>query len=129
MLGRHDEAEPLAQLGRQLGAREDVDAQVTWRQAQALVHAHRGEHEQAEQLAREAVALAERTDAPNFHGRALWDLAEVLAANSRTEEAVRTLEQSLERFEAKRNLAQAGRVRARLEERTLACREEFDPRG
>ena len=40
---------------------------------------HRGEHAEAERLAREAVAIAERTDALNCQGDALCDLAEVLA--------------------------------------------------
>ena len=35
-----------------------------WRQAQALVHAARGEHGEAERLAREAVDWSRRTDSP-----------------------------------------------------------------
>ena len=77
-LGRYDEAEPLAQLGRELGGEQDFATQMLWRQVQALVHAHRGEHAEAERLAREAVAIAERTDALNHQGDALCDLAEVL---------------------------------------------------
>ena len=42
MLGRYDEAEPLAQLGRELAAQHDVVAQTMWRQVQALVDAHYG---------------------------------------------------------------------------------------
>ena len=59
-LGRYDEAEPLARLGRELGAEEDTDTQGLWRQVQALVDAHRGRFNEAEGLAREAVALWER---------------------------------------------------------------------
>ena len=63
-LGRHDEAEPLAELGRTLDETgQDVFTQALWRQVQALVHAHRGEHAEAETLAREAVAVLEPTDA------------------------------------------------------------------
>ena len=68
MLGRHDEAEPLAQRGRERAAQHDAAAQTMWRQVQALVDAHYGRHNRAEQLAREAVAIAETTDAPT--GRA-----------------------------------------------------------
>ena len=78
-LGRYEEAEPLAQLGRELGGQQDFATQMLWRQVQALVHAHRGEHAEAERLAREAVAIAERTDGLNQQGDALCDLAEVLA--------------------------------------------------
>ena len=115
-LGRHDEAEPLARLGRELGDKQDVATQALWRQVQALVHARRGEHTQAEQLAREAVATTERTDALNMQGDALCDLAQVLHAAGRSDEAAAALAQALERYERKRNLAIAAQVRDRLAE-------------
>ena len=37
-LGRYDEAEPLAELGRELGDDDDSSTQMLWRQVQALVH-------------------------------------------------------------------------------------------
>ena len=49
-LGRYDEAEPLADLGRELGDERDYVTQMYWRQAKALVLAHRGEHGEAERL-------------------------------------------------------------------------------
>ena len=60
---------------------------MLWRQVRAQVLARRGEHAEAEQLAREAVSLAEETDMLNFHGNALADLAEVYALAGRTEDA------------------------------------------
>ncbi len=113
-LGRHDEAEPLAQLGRELGGERDMVTQALWRQVQALVDAHRGQHAEAESLAREAVAITERTDMLNLQGDALCDLAEVLHAAGRAEEAGATLTEALERYERKRNLAMAAQVRERL---------------
>ena len=65
----------------------DVWTQALWRQVQALVDAYRGDHAQAERLAREAVAIIEPTDMLNQQGDALCDLAEVLAAAGRTDEA------------------------------------------
>jgi len=115
-LGRYDEAEPLAQLGRELGDEKDVSTQMLWRQVQALVHAHRGEHAQAERLAREAVAISEPTDMLNDQADALCDLSEVLHAAGRVEEAATTLTQALERYERKKNLAMAAQVRDRLAE-------------
>ena len=115
-LGRYDEAEPLAELGRKLGHEQDLGTQMLWRQVRALVQASRGEHVQAGHLAREAVAISEQTDALNFQGDALCDLAEVLRSAGRTEEATATLEQGLERYERKRNIARAKRARARLAE-------------
>ena len=114
MLGRYDEAEPLAQLGRQLGNEQDVATQMLWRQVQALVCSHRGQHEEAERLAREAVAIAEGTDALTVQGGALCDLAEVLDKAGRPQEAAAILGQALERYERKKNLAMVTQLRQRL---------------
>ena len=115
-LGRYDEAEPLARLGRELGDEQDAATQIVWRQVQALVDAHRGDDGEAETLAREAVSLAERTDSLDYQGHALRDLAEVLACAGRTDEAPGALERALERYERKKNLAMVAQVRPRLEE-------------
>jgi tetratricopeptide (TPR) repeat protein len=115
-LGRHEEAEPLAQQGRALGDPQDVATQALWRQVQALVHAHRGQHAEAERLAREAVAIVEETDGLNMQGDALCDLADVLAAAGRGDEAAAALAQAFERYERKHNLAMTRQVRERLSE-------------
>ena len=115
ILGRYDEAAPQAQLGRELGEEHDVATQALWRQVQALVESHAGRHVQAEQLAQEAVALIDQTDALNFAGAALSDLAEVLLVAGRADDAAAALEQALERYERKRNVAAAVQTRARLE--------------
>ncbi|MFN2470819.1 MAG: tetratricopeptide repeat protein, partial [Gaiellaceae bacterium] len=114
-LGRHDEAEPLAQRGRELGSEDDLLTQALWRQVQALVHADRGELAEAERLAREALAIVERMDGLNFQGDALCDLAQVRRAAGRLREAADTLEQALERYERKKNLAMVAQVRPKLE--------------
>jgi class 3 adenylate cyclase/tetratricopeptide (TPR) repeat protein len=115
-LGRYDEAERLAKVGRELGGTEDVATQIIWRQVQALVQASRGDHAAAEPLAREAVALAERTDSPNWQGDALCDLGEVLAAAGRVDEAATALEQALACYARKKNLAMVAQARPKLEE-------------
>jgi class 3 adenylate cyclase/tetratricopeptide (TPR) repeat protein len=115
-LGRHDEAEPLARIGRELGDEQDATTQALWRQVQALVNVRRGHHTQAEQLAREAVAITERTDALNWQGDALCDLAEVLHAAGQRDEAAAALAQALERYVHKKNLAMSAQVRDRLAE-------------
>jgi class 3 adenylate cyclase len=115
VLARFDEAEPLADLGRELGGKRDLATQMLWRQVQARVHAHRGERAEAERLAHEAVALADRTDSLNWQGDARSDLAEVLAAAGRAE-AAQAFEQALERYECKENFAAAAQVRPRLQE-------------
>ncbi len=116
MLGRHDEAEPLAQVGRELGDKNDASTQMVWRQAQALVHANRGEHADAENLSHEAVEVAEGTDALNYQGDAYTDLAEVFVAAGRTDEAAQALEQALDRYGRKKNLAMVAQVKPKLEE-------------
>jgi DNA-binding SARP family transcriptional activator/class 3 adenylate cyclase len=113
-LGKYDEAERLARLGRDLGGPDNASGQMLWRQVQALVHAHRCEYAEAERLAREAVEIGERTDALNLQGYTLCDLAEVLEAAGRPSEAAESLEHALVRYERKQNLAMVAQVRPRL---------------
>jgi tetratricopeptide (TPR) repeat protein len=114
LLGRYDEAEQLAQHGRELGDPQDVMTQHAWRQAQALVHSARGQHPEAEQLARQAVDFSRRGDSPLQQGCALSDLAEVLEAAGRRDEAAAALREALERYEAKPIIPLARRTRERL---------------
>jgi class 3 adenylate cyclase/tetratricopeptide (TPR) repeat protein len=113
-LGRYDEAEPLARKGCELGLSEDAMVQMFWRQAQALVHAHRGQHTEAERLARKAVEIGEHTDALNWQGDALTDLAQVLEAAGRSAEAAEVLEQALDCYQRKQNIPQTRRTRQHL---------------
>jgi tetratricopeptide (TPR) repeat protein len=114
MLGQHDEAGKMAQRGRELGAEQDVLTQTLWRRVDALVLASRGEYQEAEKLAREAVAIIERTDGLRWQGDALCDLAEVLRRAGRSQDAATSLQQALDRYERKRNLAMAAQVRQRM---------------
>ena len=77
--------------------------------------AYRGESESAEALAREAIAIVEQTDGLNMVGDAYCDLADILTAAGRTDEAGDALEQALERYERKKNLAMVAQVRPKLE--------------
>ena len=115
ILGRWEEAEAQAQVGRELGDEQDVSTQAMWRQVQARVDAHRGRHAEAVDLAGDALALMERTDALNFQGAALADFAEVLIEAGRPDEAAAVLADALDRYELKRNLAAATQVRSRME--------------
>jgi class 3 adenylate cyclase/tetratricopeptide (TPR) repeat protein len=113
-LGRSDEAELLAQRGRELGDPEDVLTQEVWRQAQALVHSARGQHAEAERFAREAVDFSLRSDSPLHQGLALFDLAEVLEAAGRRDEAAVALREAIDRYESKPIIPLARRARERL---------------
>ena len=88
---------------------------MLWRQVRAKVLARRGEHAEAERLAREAVAICEETDMLDAQGDAYADLAEVLLLAGRADEAAAALEQALERYERKGNVVMAARTRDRLE--------------
>jgi hypothetical protein len=74
----------------------------------------RGQHAEAEALAREAVALIRRTDALNFQAAALYDLAEVLTRASCADEAEAAFAGALECYERKKNIAGASNSRARF---------------
>jgi hypothetical protein len=54
----------------------------------------------------------------NWQGDALSDLAEVLDAGGRSDDAEAALEQALERYERKRNVAMADQLRARRRSRS-----------
>ena len=121
-LGRYNEAEPLARRGRELGDEQDAVTQALWRQVQALVHASRGEQAEAERLAREAVAITENTDSPWWQGEALCDLADVLQAAGRHDEAAAALREALDRYERKQIIPLVRRTSERIAmlEETLA---------
>ena len=105
----------LGELGRTLDKTgQDVFTQALWRQVQALVHAHRGRHAEAEALAREAVAVLEPTDALNMQGDALYDLGDVLATAGHQEAASSAFQQALARYERKQIIPLARRTRERL---------------
>jgi tetratricopeptide (TPR) repeat protein len=115
-LGRYDEAEKAARLSRDVVEEQDVGAQALWRQVQARVDSSRGEHAQAERLAREAVQLWERSDGLPEQGDALCDLGDVLAAAGRRDEALVAWQDALVRYETKHVVPFAARVRERIEE-------------
>jgi tetratricopeptide (TPR) repeat protein len=111
-LDRFDEAERLALRGRELAV-DDLDGDL-WRQLQARVLAHRGEHAEAERYAREALAVTEQTDSLLGQGDAWCDLAEVLEAADRRDEAIAAWGEALDRYERKGIVPLARRVRERL---------------
>jgi class 3 adenylate cyclase/tetratricopeptide (TPR) repeat protein len=115
-LGQLEEAERWAARSAVLGASDDATTQMLWRQAQAKVQAHRGQHGEAEQLAREAAEIGRTTESPNVQADAYADLGDVLALAGRSQEAAEAFEQALSRYEAKENVVMAGRMRKRLAE-------------
>jgi tetratricopeptide (TPR) repeat protein len=113
-LARYGEAAEMARLGRQAAEEHDIGAQALWRQVQARVHASRGEHAEAEQLVSEAVEMLRETDALPTQGDALFDLAVVLDAAGRRDEAAAAYRKALERYERKQIIPLVYRTRERL---------------
>jgi hypothetical protein len=79
-----------------------------------LLHARRGEYEQAEDRSRRAVALAGKTDQHIARPYPRAYLAEVLALSGRNGEAARVAAEAFEIFEAKGDVTAAAQFRARL---------------
>ena len=115
-LDRLDEAEAWAVRASELGASDDVWTQMRARLVSAKVLGRRGEHADAEQLAREAVAVAEATDDLVGQGDAHSTLSEVLELGGKLDEAAAALELALERYERKENLVSAAGTKARLQQ-------------
>ena len=113
-LGRDDEAEQCVEHGRATAPTQELAAQMLWRQVRGKLLAHRGDLEEGERLAREALAIAETTDMLNAHAAALVDLAEVLTLGGH--DARPELNEALALYERKGNLVMAERTRARLAE-------------
>jgi class 3 adenylate cyclase/tetratricopeptide (TPR) repeat protein len=115
-LDRFAEADTWARRAAGLGASDDVLTQFLWRQVRAKVLARRGEHQEAERLALEAVAISEKTDQLVVQGDVYADLAEVLLLAGRSKEAAAALEQALDCYQRKGNLVSTQRAQARLTE-------------
>jgi class 3 adenylate cyclase/tetratricopeptide (TPR) repeat protein len=114
--GRLDEAEAAVRGSREAATSDDFNAQAAWRAAQAKILARRGELEEAERLAREAIEIIDRSDELSHQGEFRVGLAEVLQLAGRTDESIPVLEEALERYEQKENRVAADTTRALLTE-------------
>ncbi len=108
--GRHEEAEALAERGRQLGDEGDVITQIYWRVTKAKVFAARGEAREARRLAAETLSLTAGYD--SFDGPlAVLEVTECLSPDA----ARKALAQALARAQAKGSVVIEAKARARLE--------------
>jgi class 3 adenylate cyclase/predicted ATPase len=109
-LGAREEAERLLERARHAATSDDVASGVLWRTTAARLLASRDEVDEAEGRAREAVALAEDTDALNLRADSLVDLADVLLTRGNREEAERALDEAVRLYRLKGNEVSEKRV-------------------
>jgi class 3 adenylate cyclase len=111
LAGLYEEAEEYAEQVLDPGAGNGYP--IRW-QVSALLNSRRGDHDHAERFARGALEFFEQTHSPKFQADAYCDLAEVLEAAGRREEAVAAWQEALERYKRKGIIPLARRVRERL---------------
>jgi tetratricopeptide (TPR) repeat protein len=114
--GRDDEALRLTDrwTPERLTVPDDADGQISLRRVRAKLLARRGEVEEAERLAREAVSIAARTDFLDPHAQAFADLATVLRLAGRPEESAAAAKEAIRLYEEKGNIAAAAALAATM---------------
>jgi class 3 adenylate cyclase/tetratricopeptide (TPR) repeat protein len=110
--GLDDDADGYARLSEETAIREDLLSQVLWRNARARLLRREPALEDAEALAKEAVALAADTDDLNLLGYALSSLGGVLASAGHEADASAAFKQAAQVFGRKGNVVSSGRVEA-----------------
>jgi class 3 adenylate cyclase/tetratricopeptide (TPR) repeat protein len=109
-LGRDEEAWRLTEEADEAGAPDDVITQMLIRQVRAKVLARRGELAAAERLARQSLALAEPTDSLEVKANAHYDLAVVLTAAGKRDEALAALDEAAALYAEKGHTVGVARV-------------------
>jgi len=113
-LGEYEEAGHWSAESERHAATDDIGAQFAWRAVRAKVLARREEFREAEALAREALRLAEPTDALNKRANVQLSLAEVLGLAGQRNRAASAIEEALRLYEAKGNLVESENARRAL---------------
>jgi class 3 adenylate cyclase/tetratricopeptide (TPR) repeat protein len=118
--GQLDEAERVAALAREMTQPGDLYTDVVGRTAIARARSLRGDLDAADEVAREAVALASASDNLTFHGDALLVLADVHLRAGRSVEAAESATAARALYEQKGDLASLDRADALLRRLTPA---------
>jgi ATP/maltotriose-dependent transcriptional regulator MalT len=113
--GRDEEAFTLSEVAERTAAEDDFDSQALWRSVRAPILARAGDLDAAEKLARTAVEFVARTEAPTLQADALTELATVLRATGRLEEARNVQSQAAVLYAAKGNVVSAARLAGLLD--------------
>jgi ATP/maltotriose-dependent transcriptional regulator MalT len=107
---RDEEASRFADIAAELAASDDLVPQVLCRGVRAKVLARRDVLDQAEQLAREAVAMVDSTDFPDLQALTLLGLAEVLESSGQQDESTELVERAQKLYEKKGNVVARRRI-------------------
>jgi class 3 adenylate cyclase/tetratricopeptide (TPR) repeat protein len=114
--GRYDEAAHFLEKCRETTASDDIANLVFLGSVGGKLTARKGQLAKAEELAREAVEISDRTDSSYSRGDSRVDLAEVLVLAGKPDEAAAVLEQAIHIYEGKGHVVGVKRARKQLEE-------------
>jgi tetratricopeptide (TPR) repeat protein len=112
--GRYEDAERLTHECEDACRANDVHSHILWRSIRAKLLARRGELDEALELARTSLDLAESGDFLAAHAGSLEDYAKVLHRAGRSGEARAALGDAIDLYELKDNHLAAERLRALL---------------
>jgi class 3 adenylate cyclase/tetratricopeptide (TPR) repeat protein len=118
--GRFGEAEGWIERAGRAALPADVNARYSYGRVRGKLLARAGNHEQAEEVAREAMRLAGETDALNDRGVVLLDAAEVLQLAGRAPDSAPLVEEAKALFEQKGNVVSAAEARVLLDALAVA---------
>ncbi len=112
--GHLDAAGALADEVRDLAPPDDIDSQAMWRAVKARVVALEGQRDEGVALAREAVEISRRADAPRLQADMLVALAATEGACGHPSDANQHFSDALRLYEGKGDLISSARIRSEL---------------
>jgi class 3 adenylate cyclase/tetratricopeptide (TPR) repeat protein len=112
--GRYEDADTFAAFSAKVAAADDLGTQFQWRGVRAKLIAKEGRFDEAEKVGREAVELIRQSDDPVGQANALMDLAAVLRAADRHDDATSAATVALSLYERKGNVVSVNVARAFL---------------
>jgi tetratricopeptide (TPR) repeat protein len=113
-LGKDEEAQRALERAREVTIPEDIVDVIGLDALESVLRARRGEFEEAQKLARRALARGDETDFVSVQLDTKWSAAEVFELAGLSDEAKALLEESIEIAEWYGHLVAAQRARDRL---------------
>jgi tetratricopeptide (TPR) repeat protein len=107
--GRDEEALVFSRIAETATATDDVDSQALWRSIRAPILARAGNVAEAESLARSAVVLSQKSDAPQLQADTLSELAAVLVLDRRVDEARGAIQTAIALYQVKGDVVSIAR--------------------